>query len=103
MEAANAYVLFFIADYNRRFAKPPRNDWDAHRPLREDEHLELIFTHREKRKVSHVPTLQHDKTIDLIGDTQNNRKLIGQDIDVYGYVDGYIELQASGTCLPYTT
>ncbi|MEC4723891.1 ISNCY family transposase [Noviherbaspirillum sp. CPCC 100848] len=103
MEAANAYVPCFIADYNRRFAKPPRNDWDTHRPLREDEDLESIFTHREKRKVSHVLTLQYDKTIYLIGDTKNNRKLIGQYIDVYEYVDGRIELQASGTCLPYTT
>jgi transposase len=31
MEAANAWAPCFIADYNRRFAKPPRNDWDAHR------------------------------------------------------------------------
>jgi transposase len=103
MEAANAYAPCFIADYNRRFAKPPRNDWDAHRPLREDEDLESIFTHREKRKVSHVLTLQYDKTIYLIGDTKSNRKLIGQYIDVYEYVDGRIELQTSGTCLPYTT
>lgn len=34
-----------------------RTDWDAHRPLREDEDLGLIFTFREKRKVSHVLTL----------------------------------------------
>jgi hypothetical protein len=33
-EAANAYAPSFIADFNRRFGKPPRSDHDAHRPLR---------------------------------------------------------------------
>ena len=54
MEAANAVAPSFIADYNRRFAKPPRNDFDAHRPIRTDEDLDLIFTWREPCKVSHV-------------------------------------------------
>ncbi|WP_194723948.1 hypothetical protein [Noviherbaspirillum malthae] len=63
----------------------------------------MIFTHREKRKVSHGLTLQYDKTIYLIGDTKSNRKLIVKYIDVCEYVDGRIELQASGACLPYTT
>jgi hypothetical protein len=103
MEAANAWVPCFIADYNRRFAKPPRNDWDAHRPLRKDEDLELIFTVREQRKVSHVLTLQYDKTIYMLGDTKENRKLIGRHIDVYDYPDGRIELRADGAALPYTT
>jgi transposase len=30
MAAANAYAPSFIADYNRLFGKPPRNDFDAH-------------------------------------------------------------------------
>src|SRR4051794_1947361 len=51
---AHAYAPAFIADYNRHFAKPPRNNFDAHRRLRDDEDLELIFTWREPRKVSHV-------------------------------------------------
>lgn len=82
MEAANAYAPEFIADFNRRFAKPPRNDWNAHRPLRDDEDLALIFTVREQRKVSHVLTLQYDKTIYMLGDTKENRKLIGRYIDL---------------------
>jgi transposase len=103
MEAANAYVPEFIADFNRRFAKPPRNDWNAHRPLRDDEDLELVLTVREQRKVSHVLTLQYDKTIYLLGDTKENRKLIGRYIDVYDYPDGRIELRADGAALPHTT
>lgn len=103
MAAANAWSPSFIADYNRRFAKPPRNDWDAHRPLREDEDLERIFTWREQRKVSHVLTLQYDKTIYLMEDTRANRKLIGKYIDVYEYPDGRIEIRAEGVVVPYET
>jgi transposase len=50
MAAANAYAPSFIADYNRRFAKPPRNDWDAHRPVREDEDLELILLYASRAR-----------------------------------------------------
>ena len=33
IEAANEYAAEFMADYNARFAVPPRNSNDAHRPL----------------------------------------------------------------------
>lgn len=101
MDAANAWAPSFIADYNRRFAKPPRNDFDAHRPVRDDEDLERVFTWREKRKVSHVLTLQYDKVIYLLDDTQQTRRLIGKYIEVVEYPDGCIELWAAGTALPY--
>jgi transposase len=101
MDAANAYAPAFIEDFNRRFAKPPRNDWDTHRALCQDENPSLIFTVREPRKVSHALTLQYDKTLYLIGDTQDNRRLIGKYIDVYEYPDGRIELRNNGTSLPY--
>jgi len=35
MAAANAYAPIFMADFNARFAKPPRNDFDANRPVRD--------------------------------------------------------------------
>jgi len=103
MEAANAYAPTFIADFNRRFAKPPRNDRDLHRPVRSDEDLELIFTFREKRKVSRALTLQYDKTLYLIADSKENRQLVGKYIEVYEYPDGRIELRNGTTAIPYTT
>jgi hypothetical protein len=33
IEAGNALLPAFMADYKRRFAKPARNDKDLHRPL----------------------------------------------------------------------
>ncbi|WP_163960411.1 ISNCY family transposase [Noviherbaspirillum galbum] len=103
MEAANAYAPSYVADHNKRFAKPPRNDWDAHRPLLQGEDLNTIFTWREQRKVSHVLTLQYDKTIYLIADSKANRKLIGKYIDFYEYPDGHIEIRAAGVVVPYET
>jgi transposase len=103
MAAANAYAPTFVADYNRRFAKPPRNDFDAHRPLRDDEDLDLIFTWRETRKVSHALTLQYDKTLYLLENTPAMRKLIHRYLDVYEYPDGRIEIRASDVVLPYVT
>jgi hypothetical protein len=101
MAAANAYVPAFMADFNRRFAKPPRSDVDVHRPVRQDEDLDLIFTVRQLRKVSHVLTLQYDKAIYLLADTPFNRALIGKYIDVFDYPDGRIEIRADGATLPY--
>ncbi|MFM0306157.1 ISNCY family transposase, partial [Paraburkholderia sediminicola] len=43
-EAANAFVPHFIADFNARFAKPPKSDFDAHRLLRVDENLDTVLT-----------------------------------------------------------
>ncbi|MGX6566759.1 ISNCY family transposase [Cupriavidus necator] len=102
MEAANAFMAEFIADYNARFAKAPRNDHNAHRPLRPDENLDLIFAWREPRCVSKSLTIQYDKMLYLLRDTPEHRKLAGRYIDVYHYPDGRIEPRANGTALPYT-
>jgi hypothetical protein len=103
MADANAYAPCFTADYNNRFAKPPRNDFNAHRLIRDDENLDLIFTVREPRRVSHSLTLQYDKAIYLLPDTPHTCSLIGKYIQAYEYPDGRIELRADGTALPYTT
>ena len=100
-EAANAFAPRFIAGFNARFAKPPRRDFDAHRPVRGDEDLELVFTWRLQRKVSLSLTLQHERVIYLLQDTAANRKLIHRYIDVYEYPDGRIELRADGANLAY--
>ncbi|SPK70114.1 transposase (plasmid) [Cupriavidus taiwanensis] len=103
MEAANAFMAEFIADYNARFAKVPRNNHNAHRPLRPDENLDLIFAWREPRCVSKSLTIQYDKVLYLLADTPEHRKLAGCYIDVYHYPDGRIEPRANGAALPYTT
>ncbi len=82
-EAANAYVPHFIADFNGRFGKAPRSTFDAHRPLRADDDLDLILTCRVPRRVSKVLTVQYDRVIYLLEDTVANRSLIHNYLDVF--------------------
>ncbi len=63
MPDANAFAAHFMANYNARFAKPPRSEHDCHRPLHSDEDLELIFAWREARRVSQRLTVQYDKVL----------------------------------------
>jgi transposase len=100
-EAANAFAPHFIADFNGRFAKAPRRDFNVHRPLRADEDLELIFPWREQRKVSLSLTLNYAREIYMLADTAGNRRLIQRYIDVYEYPDGRIEVRAGKGALPY--
>lgn len=102
-EAANAFAEEFMADYNRRFAKSPRHDFDVHRPLENNENLEATFTWCELRKVSKNLTLQYDKKLYLLENNEENRRFQGKYIDVWQYPDGTIELRARGTSLPFIT
>ncbi len=100
-DAGNEFAPHFIADFNARFAKPAQRDHDAHRPLRADEDLDLIFSWRVQRKVSLSLTLQHDRIIYLLENCEANRSLIHRYIDVYEYPDGHIEIRADGQSLRY--
>ena len=100
-EAANEYAPSFIADFNRRFAKPPASDHNAHRALREDEDLRPILAYRVPRKVTASLTVQYDRVMYLLEDTATNRRLIHQYVEVVEYPDGSIEVQADGVALPY--
>ena len=96
---ANAYAPSFISMYNARFAKPPRSDFNAHRPLRDDENLDRLMTWRETRRVSKSLTVLYDRVLYLLDDTLENRKLIHRYIDVWEYPDGRIEIRADGEVL----
>lgn len=48
IDAANDYADEFMTDYNRRFAKAPRHDFDVHRTLETDDGLAAFFTWRDR-------------------------------------------------------
>ena len=60
LSEGNALLPAFIADYNARFAKPPANKKDLHRPLRAGDDLEDAFAWKEERTLSRALTLQYD-------------------------------------------
>lgn len=103
IKEANVFSEEYIADYNRRFGKIPRHEYDVHRPLEHDEDLDTILTVRELRKVSKSLTVQYDKMLYLIEDSELSRRAIGKYIDVYHYPDGRKELRLNGVSLPYST
>ena len=103
VDAANAYLPLFMADYNRRFGKIARSDFDAHRPVRDDEDLSLTFTWRESRRVSKSLTLQYDRRLYVLHDTLQARALAGRYAEIYHYPDGRIEVRSAGILFSYET
>jgi hypothetical protein len=95
-EAANAYAPEFIEDYNKRFAKDPLSSHNAHRPVRDDENLALIFTCQEERKVSKNLTLHYKRRLYLIEDNPEAQRLRGKRCRVYEHADGHLELREGG-------
>jgi transposase len=83
-EAANAYAPHFIADFNGRFGKVPRSAFNAHRPLRDDEDLDLILTSRVPRRVSNSLTVQYDRVIYMLEQSGGACRLLQrQSVDNY--------------------
>ncbi|HIF9499486.1 TPA: ISNCY family transposase, partial [Photobacterium damselae] len=94
IEQANAWLPDFIADFNRRFAKPAKYPKDMHRPVREmTDELNDIFAWQELRKISKSLTFQYDKVIYLIDPTEENQRLINQVVKVLDRPDGTIAIQ----------
>ncbi len=97
--AGPAYLEEFREDYNRRFARPPRNAYDAHRPVRED--LETIFTVQEERQLSANLTLSYKRTLYVLDDSKDNRRLRRHKVVVYEDEQGHITIRHRGRVLPY--
>jgi hypothetical protein len=99
MVAGQAYLEEFCEDYNRRFARPPRNSYDAHRPVHEN--LDEILTLQDERQVSENLTLTHNRILYVIEDTEENRRLRGYPVTVHEHEDGKIVIRHAGRELPY--
>ncbi|MGL6260773.1 ISNCY family transposase [Vibrio sp. WXL210] len=94
IEEANAWLPYFIADFNQRFAKPAKYPKDMHRNVRETEQeLDDIFSWQEIRKLSKSLTFQYDKVIYMIEDTEENTRLIHENVKVLDYPNGEIAIQ----------
>ena len=99
----NALLPAFIADYNARFAKPPVNKKDLHRPLRASDDLEDAFAWKEERTLSQALTLQYDKILFILEPTDQAKAAIGKRVTVVDYPDGRLAIRYQGrrTRLPY--
>jgi len=99
----NALLPAFMTDYNARFAKPPANKKELHRPLRTGDDLEDAFTWKEERTLSQALTLQYDKVIFILEPSEQAQAAIGKRVTVVDYPDGRLSIRYNGVDLAYRT
>jgi transposase len=99
----NALLPGFIADYNVRFAKPPANSKDLHRPLRAGDDLEDAFAWKEERTLWQALTLQYDKVLFILEPSEQAKAAIGKRVTVVDYPDGRLSIRYRGVELAYRT
>ena len=92
-----------MADYNARFAKPPANKKDLHRPVRVGDDLEDAFAWKEERTLSQALTLQYDKVIFILEPSEQAKAAIGKRVTVIDHPDGRLSIRYNGVDLAYRT
>jgi hypothetical protein len=101
--AGNALLPAFMADYNTRFAKPPANGKNLHRPSPAGDDLEDAFAWKEERTLSRALTLQYDKVIFILEPSDQAKAAIGKRVTVVDHPDGRLSIRYKGVELAYRT
>ena len=82
--AANDFLdAHFRDDFNRRFARAPESDLDAHRPLLPTAPLKDIFQLQARRKVSRQLTINYQRTLYVLEKTDSARATMGKHVMLY--------------------
>jgi hypothetical protein len=97
--AADPFLPVFMADYNRRFAQPPRVAHDAHRALHATEDLTQIFTLQETRRITRELTVHYKRDLYVLADSVENRRLRGATALLSEAEDGTLTIRANGRVL----
>lgn len=104
IEEANAWLPYFIDDFNRRFAKPAKFPKNMHRKVRETpQELDDMFSWQEIRKLSKSLTFQYDKVVYLIEDNEENARLVHENVKVLDYPNGEVAIQYGHRKLNFKT
>ena len=101
-EVGNAYLPEFLADFNQRFAEPPRSTVDLHRPLTAKEELAHILAWQETRTLSKNLTLQFQKTVYQIQTQRPTYALRNAHVTVCLNAHQQVTILYNGKSLPYT-
>src|SRR5207245_2296751 len=102
IEAANAFLPSFVANYNGRFAKPAARDQDFHRSVDPRQDLDQILCWREQRQVSHQLVVNYSRMKLTLKPEGPAVRLRGKMVDVYDFPDGRLEVRWKGRSLPYS-
>lgn len=102
MEAANAFLPTFIADFNRRFGKAPANGVDAHRSLlHDDAELACILSLQHARKLSKNLTFRFENREYQLTGYGKGYTLRGKTITVCAGFDGCVNILCEGKPLTW--
>src|SRR5262245_12415145 len=99
----NALLPAFVTNYNARFAKPPANKKDLHRPLCAADDLKDAFAWKEERCSCEALTLQYDKVMVILEPSEAAKAAIGKYVTVFDYPDGRLAIRYNGVDLAYRT
>jgi len=102
MQAANAYLPEFRADFNRRFAVQPRSSHDAHRPLLKSDNLDLILTHQKTGTLSKNLTVQAKRVIYQIQSERPDYTLRNAKVTICENAKGEVTILYKNKPLSYT-
>jgi hypothetical protein len=101
LDSANAVLRKFIAEYNRRFARTPRDTQKAWRPA--PENLERICAFRHERVVSNDNVVQWEGRLLQIPQQQRRFSFAGAKVQLYQTLEGRVSLYYGNTRLEHTT
>jgi len=101
-EAGNAFLPGFMADYNQRFERTPKNSHDVHRPLRSDEDLSRIFTWQEERRMSRNLVVHFKRVSYLVEPGPETLPFAGKRVRIFQWEEGRVEIRCEGRLRPYS-
>jgi len=101
VEAGNAWLPGFVADYNRRFGREPLVAKDLHRPVSVDDDLDEVLAWREERTVTANLVVHYDRMMLLLDATPVARGLARKTVEVVNYPDGRFAVRHGGADLPF--
>jgi transposase len=102
MQAGNAYLPEFIADFNARFAVQPRSSLDAHRPMQARQNLDQILAWQETRLITQNLTLQFKNVVYQIQTDRPAYALRKAQVTVCQDDQGKVTILYKGDELSYT-
>ena len=102
IDQANAFLPEYMADHNRRFARPPHNPQDAHRRVLHDAaSLDLILSLHSTGKLSRNLTLRYQNREYQILNQGKGYRLRSSPVTVCEGFDGHVTLLCQGKTLDY--
>jgi hypothetical protein len=101
IEEANLFLPSFIASYNERFGKAPKNSINAHRELPKALDLDLIFRLKETRYLSKNLTFQYQNKLYQIKTDRPSYAMRKAQVNVLEDQSGSIIVEYKGKTLSY--